>query len=111
MKIRMSFVSNSSSTSFIINNKTSEEKSIAEFAIENIHLVKQFNEEYSDDVSIGELVFSAEKEYGHLPLKPGANQCVFGDEQGTVLGRVYDYILRDGGSSKNFAWRFDEYYR
>lgn len=111
MKTRLGFVSNSSSTSFIIYNNTKKEKSVADFALENTDLVKRFNEEYSDDVTIGELVFSAEKDYSDKVLIPGKNTCVFGDEQGTVLGRVYDYILRDGGSSESFSWHFDDYLR
>ena len=38
-------------------------------------------------------------------------QYVFGDEDGTLIGRVFDYILREGGDSENFEWRFDQYYR
>ena len=40
-----------------------------------------------------------------------ALNLVFGDEEGTIIGNVYDYILRDGGTSKSFTWRFDKYYR
>jgi hypothetical protein len=42
------------------------------------------------------------------PLKPGDNQVVFGDEQGSMLGHVYDYILREGGASERFEWIFEE---
>jgi hypothetical protein len=35
----------------------------------------------------------------------------FGDEDGDLLGKVYDYILREGGESKSFKWKFDEYNR
>lgn len=111
MKTRLGFVSNSSSTSFIIYNNTNEDKSIADFALENLALAKQFNEDYYEDVSVEELLFSAENDYSEEILKPGENNCVFGDEQGTTLGRVYDYILREGGSSKSFSWRFNEYCR
>ena len=36
---------------------------------------------------------------------------IFGDEDGTVIGRIFDYILRDGGESKNFKWSFYGYNR
>ena len=38
-------------------------------------------------------------------------ECIFGDEQETVIGKIFDYILRDGGESKSFKWRFKEYLR
>jgi hypothetical protein len=44
-------------------------------------------------------------------LKPGTNYIVFGDEQGTIIGQVFDYVLRDGGDSESFHWRFCEYLR
>jgi hypothetical protein len=44
-------------------------------------------------------------------LAPGENSVQFGDEQGTLLGEIYDYILREGGESKRFKWRFDFYNR
>lgn len=108
MKKRFNFVSNSSSSSFIINNKSTEKKSVADFALENIFLIKQFNSEYSGDVSLDAATQSAEIDYDHISLNPGENECSFGDEEGTVLGRVYDYILRDGGESKNFSWRYHD---
>jgi hypothetical protein len=47
-----------------------------------------------------------------IVFKPGeARYCIFGDEQRTIIGRVFDYILRDGGTSENFRWRFKEYLR
>lgn len=111
MKTRFGFVSNSSSTSFIIENKTSEKRSILDFAKENAHLLDEFNKSYRDDITLEDFLVSAEKDYSDEILAPGSNFCVFGDEQGTTLGRVYDYILRDGGDSKNFSWRFEEYNR
>jgi hypothetical protein len=33
--------------------------------------------------------------------------CEFGDEDGTVIGQVFDYALRHGGHSKNWKWKLD----
>ena len=141
MIIRDGFVSNSSSTSFIIENKTKERLHLCEFIKENSHLIKEFEKEYSP--IIGEEFWKSHKdERLHLKnledvinlmcqeakemeesrgmswspkktkaLAPGENSVQFGDEQGTLLGEIYDYILRDGGESKRFKWRFDFYNR
>ena len=36
---------------------------------------------------------------------------IFGDEHGDLIGQVFDYILREGGDSKNFSWHLDEMLR
>jgi len=47
-----------------------------------------------------------------MEFKPGhQTYAVFGDEDGTLIGGVFDYILRDGGSSKSFTWEFYEWRR
>ena len=112
MKIRTDFVTNSSSSSFIITNKTDSDKTILQFVLENTHLVDLFNEEYGDsqymdDYTLGEVLKSSSDDYDQI-LEPGDNEVVFGDEQGTVLGRIFDYILRDGGESMQFKWVFHE---
>lgn len=110
MKTRMGFVSNSSSTSFLITNISSEEKTLIDFVVENAHLVEQFNKEYSADESLGDVIKDAENSDEVFP--PGKEvSIVFGDEDGTAIGRVFDYILRDGGTSKSFTWEFEEYLR
>ena len=110
MKVRNGFVSNSSSTSFMIKNISDRKKTLVDFVEENPDLVEQFNSEYDDNYTQEEMLESAEGE--NYIWDPGeSNVCIFGDEQGTVLGRVLDYILRDGGKSESFVWEFHEWHR
>jgi hypothetical protein len=107
MKFKLSFVTNSSSTAFMITNLSSENKTLVDFVMENIELVDLFNEEYSEDYTRLQMLESAAGE--NFEFRPGEQKlCVFGDEQGTIIGRIYDYILRDGGKSKNFSWHYYE---
>lgn len=110
MKIRLGFVSNSSSSAFIITNTSKEEKTIVDFAKENPQLLESYNTEYSDNISNEDMIESAENR--DLNFSPGESKyCAFGDEEGTSIGKVYDYILRSGGKSLNFIWMFREHLR
>lgn len=111
MRNRTGFVSNSSSSSFIIHNKTLEQRAIIDFLKENTYLVDDYNKEYSATESLSDLILEAETTYKDIILNPGSNHCVFGDENGDCLGRVFDYILRNGGSSNTFSWHFDAFLR
>jgi hypothetical protein len=110
-KYRVGFVTNSSSTSFIICNKSKHTLTVVDFVRENPQLIEQFIKEYYNDEEFtqGNLLKSAEE--NNEDLTPGDNTVTFGDESGTLIGRVFDYILRDGGSSENFKWDFKEYNR
>lgn len=113
MKIRNGFVSNSSSSSFMIQNISQEDKTLIEFVKENLHLVDQFNKEYRCLYTHDQMIESAERYWQDYDvLKPGQEEeWTFGDEDGTVVGKVFDYILRDGGTSKSFDWEFCQFYR
>jgi hypothetical protein len=117
MKVRGGFISNSSSTSFVIFNKTGEILSLAEFVKENAYLVGQYGEEYrwgrqETPEGQAEILEKMKLDASALPaLSPGENPVIFGDEDGSTIGAVYDYMLRDGGDSERFKWWFVEYLR
>ncbi len=106
MKIRNGFVSNSSSTSFIITNKTNEYKTIHDFLKETSFLVEDFNNEYDAEITEKEFLEDADyyKMYNFIPHE--SEELSFGDEDGNSAGRVLDYMLREGGESKSFKWQF-----
>lgn len=113
MRTRQGFVSNSSSTSFIVTNTTDQDLKLVDFVEENPQLVEQFRQEYDwhDPEEYNQLTMMLSATQENETIKPGDNQMVFGDEDGTVVGKVFDYILREGGTSSRFSWRFHEWRR
>jgi len=120
MKTRTSLVSNSSSTSFVITNNSDKELTIVDFAKENLHLIDDFLNRYNwhrsshfnSDAMINSAVVRLKQDSDKYTFKSKQSKILtFGDEHGDTIGHVYDYMLRNGGQSKNFEWSFYEYNR
>lgn len=113
MKIKSDYVTNSSSTAFIITNISNRDLTLVDFVKENPQLIKEYVKRYNDDTAIynqKNMIKSAKA--NNEKFEAGeATYVVFGDEDYTLIGGVFDYILRGGGRSKNFSWRFKEYLR
>lgn len=47
-----------------------------------------------------------------MKFSPGeSKECIFGDEDGSKIGALYDYALREGGKSVSFRWKLHEFLR
>jgi len=73
MKARIDFVTNSSSTAYLIKNTSDEIKTIVDFVKENLDILGQFNEDYDYSYTEKELIESAQKLLAGLE-GPGYNQ-------------------------------------
>jgi hypothetical protein len=129
MKTRHGFVSNSSSTSFYIKNISNVEKTTLDFVKEiGYEMALRYTKDYYPVSGIGlyeenekkisarDLFVSLKKDcktsWYFKIFKPGERiELTFGDEDGTIIGRVFDYMLRYGGKSKSFEWHVSSYNR
>ena len=115
MKVKLDFITNSSSTAFMIQNTSDKDLNLTDFAAENMQLLDQYKAMYNwnkDDPRYTPLRLLESAAQNNIEFKAGdRKRCIFGDEDGTIIGAVYDYMLRDGGTSKNFKWRFKEWLR
>lgn len=78
-------------------------KTLVDFVKETPWIIKAYRKEYGHNNRKGhsqkDLIASAEA--NNITFAPGEKKLViFGDEQGTLIGRVYDYMLRGRDVSK-----------
>lgn len=123
MKFRDGFVSNSSSTSYVIKNISNEPKSLLDFANEVSYLVDEYNKKYkySSHHTIEQFINSAENYIPNYRLIYDKNKTSllpneeaiweFADESGCSIGIVLDYMLRPGGKTESFEWKVYSYNR
>jgi hypothetical protein len=107
MKLKLDFITNSSSTGYTIDvkiNNLSAQEFVDTFL--NSKLNKAIKE-YRFTNTRDEIIESLERGYG-FPLKKGKQDINFGDEDGTVAGEIFDYALRSGLTGKNFSLWFRE---
>ena len=110
MKIRYGFVSNSSSSSFIITNKTNKELLLSEFIKDVSEIVQErWNRNFvynsKNIITPESLINSLDKDES---LMPGENYFIFGDENEELYQRVLDYTLREPIWIERFQSELDE---
>lgn len=115
MKVRCGYVSNSSSTSFVIRNISGEPKTLVDFAKETAYLCEEFERQYKIKYAKSDYIQSAKdrqfKGTG-FALSPGESiKFAFGDEDGDAIGYVCDYMLRLPKQTASFSWEFDQWLR
>lgn len=109
MKVRLGFVSNSSSSSYVINNKTDKDLSLADLIRENSHLAQECDR-YSPKGAKWtlETLIQSAKESG-IVLKPGSNLISFSDaDEYNAIEIIGDYEMREGGDSERFSWSIQD---
>lgn len=114
MKVKRDFVTNSSSTAFVFDVKeklTADVLAARLFGDQGfIDEYKSYNWDAQESLSITNIIKSLNDHYD-FPLEVGEHLMVFGDEEGTVAGQVFDYCLRIGYSFKEVEIGFSHYLR
>jgi hypothetical protein len=116
MKIKNDFVTNSSSTSYMIKNVSESDNLTIKSFIESIwpHIQNEMKY-YEFDViySKDDIIKSLEENYkDYFPLLPlQEKEMIWGDEHNNLAGRVFDYVLRPGIQTGLVEVRVNEYLR
>ena len=100
----------------MIRNRSDKSKTLIDFVVENRHLVDEYNKQYDAEYKLSELVADAEERVESYPDHwiINAQRDVnwdFGDEDGDILGIVYDYILRDSNLTDGWSCSVLEFLR
>jgi hypothetical protein len=104
MKIRDGFVSNSSSSSFCVENKTNQDKRLSDFIRENENLIAHFNHSFREThepVTLQDMLDSIDED-----TKIPANQSVgleF-ESYAQTYGMVLRFSLAASGNTESFEW-------
>ena len=105
MKIRNGFVANSSSSSFLVRNKTTKQKTFVDFVMETYHLIYEYNDclVNDDGYKVSEVIKEAEDI--DITFKPKEGKIIKFDDDlwGTPIHHIYRLLLTYG-KSKSFIW-------
>ena len=101
MKIRLDFVTNSSSIAYIVRNRTKQKNTMLDFAKEVIHMLDSYNEDHDFPVTREEYLKEAE-DSGWSVGPNGKSELVLHWED-NLLGIVLTEYLGSGGS-QSFSW-------
>lgn len=111
MKTRSGFVSNSSSSSFIITNLTNQEKTLVDFIRDNPGLLKTFvgDDKWYSDYTDEVVEDSAEKYNKTFP--PGEEvRCSFTNEGGSKVETMLRHMLEVTEDKETDEWRWEFVY-
>ena len=103
MKIRLDFVTNSSSIAYVIRNRTNKEKTMLDFAKEIIHMLDQYNEDNSEFPVTREEYLDEAEDYG-WSVGPNSEAEIVLHWENDFLGIILTQYLGHG-SSESFSWR------
>lgn len=114
MRVRAGFVTNSSSTSFILTVHKKGLNLTAKEFVEDLWKSDKFLEymkSYHFKDTKEEVLQALNVCYSYFPVVQESLEVVFGDEENNPAGCVFDYCLRPGYKTANFTIKFHEYRR
>lgn len=113
MRCKDDFITNSSSTAYMVKNLSKTDNLTAKSFIDSIwpHIqneMKRHGYKYTKE----ELVKSLKEDYEYFPIKPEEESIMsWGDNDDTIAGLVFDYVLREGIITGLVQVKFEEHLR